>query len=198
MIFLRKHSKQQELLDEKIFLKIEDLDEAISKISSRDLKNKIVTVFSADTDLKRFFTSKFNPKFYKFQDSQVFLLYICNGEKRSLKYKVNEEKLFKRAINRIEESVKIAIKEIFGINANIGLEIEEHGKKIKRIIWKIESSDINGYIITEFDLNKWKYSIIKAEIDYPDTILRFFKQAFSYNTSAVKTARKKRNENKTK
>jgi hypothetical protein len=198
MIFLRKYSQQQELLDEKIFLKTEDLAKAIFKISSRDLKNKTLTVFSDDEDLKSFFETKFNPEFYEFKNSQVFLLYLENGKKRSLRYKVNDEKVFKKVLERIETSVENAINEIFGIKVNIGSEVEDAGSRAKRIIWKIKSSEINGEIITEFDLNKWTYKIVKAEIDYPDTILRFFKQAFSYNTSAVKASRKKKNENKTK
>lgn len=198
MIFLRKYSKQQELLDEKIFLKLEDLATAIFKISSRDLKNKIITVFSDSANLKTFFKSKFNPEFYEFQDSQVFLLYIGNGQKRSLRYKVNDEKVFKKAIERINTSVENAINETFGIKVNIYSEVEDALNRVKIIIWKIKSNEINGDIITEFDLNKWNYKIVKAEIDYPDTILRFFKQAFSYNTSAVKASRKKKNENKVK
>ena len=61
MIYIRKY-KDNILIDEKIFLNFKTLEEAIDKISSRDLKTKKVTVESDNEDLTVFFGGKYNKR----------------------------------------------------------------------------------------------------------------------------------------
>ena len=85
MIYIRKY-KDNILIDEKIFLNFKTLEEAVDKISSRDLKTKKVTVESDNEDLTAFFGGKYNPNFYKKEDNKntvVTLLYIGEGGKRT-------------------------------------------------------------------------------------------------------------------
>lgn len=193
MIYIRKY-KDNVLIDEKIFLNFKTLEEAVDKISSRDLKNKKVTVESDNEDLTVFFKGKYNPKFYKKEDNKntvVTLLYIADGGKRKKHYIKNYKRKFEKILERIKTQLQPQLSEALKRETLVTYHLEVKDKNVYTVLFELSSDAFIGTMTIFFNIVTLEYVFYKTDLTEFEEIYKIFKTVINYNTAALRKYRAK-------
>jgi len=193
MIYIRKY-KDNILIDEKIFLNFKTLEEAVDKISSRDLKTKKVTVESDNEDLTVFFRGKYNPKFYKKEDNKnnvVTLLYIEDGGKRKKHYIKNYKRKFEKILERIKTQLQPQLSEAFKRETLVTYHLEAKDKNVYTVFFELSSDAFIGTMTIFFNIVTLEYVFYKTDLTEFEEIYKIFKAVINYNTAALRKYRAK-------
>jgi len=182
--------RTNELLYWKSYFSLNDLREAISKITFSDLRSTDYQIQKTPRVLeflKRTYVGRFLTEF----DEYVSLTALKNGQKRVKNYrkKTNSNRILENTLLRIQNAFDKKLKK-HNITATV---IMPNMFNDKNEIIKIDFTEKKErhVCIVSFDKVKWTFNIVKIETSKPKLLINIINKVFSYTTTPTRIYREK-------